>query len=126
MKKIMMVLMGVSFIFATNTFAADNPIQKLERGVVNIVTAPIEIPKEIRAHWIQGSEKTYHIVVWILCGFVKGSVMTTARIGPGAWDVVTFPVRIPKNYESVLKPDYVFDEWPQRKEGVIYKNLGDK
>jgi hypothetical protein len=51
--------------------------------------------------------------------------MTAARVGSGAWDVVTFPIKTPANYEPLLKPDYVFDQWPQRQEGVVYKNLRD-
>lgn len=122
----MIVFIMVSLLVVPNSFAANDAIHKLGRGITNVVTAPVEIPKEIRAHWIKGSEKTYHIIVWIFCGFVKGTVMTTARAGSGVWDVVSSPVSIPKDYQPILKPDYVFDDWPQRKEGVVYKNLGDK
>ncbi len=52
--------------------------------------------------------------------------MTVARVGSGTWDIVSAPMNIPNNFEPLLKPDYVFDDWPQRKEGVVYKNLGDK
>ncbi len=82
----------------------------------------MEIPKEIRAHWIKGSQKTFHIVVWIFCCFVKGTVMATARVGSGVVDIATAPF---KN-DALLKPNYVFEEWPRRQEGVIDKNLGDQ
>ena len=126
MKKIIVACVGVSIVCVTSAFAATNPVQKLGRGIVNVVTAPVEIPKEIRAHWIKGSEKTYHIIVWIFCGTVKGVVMTGARIGSGSWDIATAPINIPQDYAPLLKPEYVFDYWPKRQEGVIYKNLGDK
>ncbi|MCB9772326.1 MAG: exosortase system-associated protein, TIGR04073 family [Candidatus Omnitrophica bacterium] len=113
------------FISVPNSFAESNKIQKLRRGVTNVFTAPLEIPKEIRAHWIAGSEKTPHILVWIFCGAVKGTVMTAARVGSGAWDIVTFPTGILENHEPLIEPDFVFDDWPQREEGVVYKNLSD-
>lgn len=113
------------FLIVPNAFAENNGIQKLQRGITNVITAPLEIPKEIRTHWIAGSEKTPHILAWIFCGVVKGTLMTAARVGSGAWDIVTSPVAIPENYEPLLEPDFVFDDWPQRQEGVVYKNLSD-
>ena len=116
------------FVFSDARFALaeHGPIKKLKRGVVNVLTSPFEIPKELRAHWIKGSEKTYHLSAWLFCGLVKGLVMTSARVGCGAWDILTFPFNIPPNHEPLLKPATVFDDWPQRQKGVIYKNLGDK
>ncbi len=126
MRNLMLMGIFLFFTFVSNSLAANGPVDKLARGFTNVVTAPLEIPKEVRAHWIKGSEKTYHIIAWIFCGFVKGTVMTTARVGSGLWDIVTFPVKTSQNYQPLLKPDYVFEDWPQRKEGVVYKNLGDK
>lgn len=126
MGRIMMLVAFLNVILFSNAFAANNPIQKLGRGISNVITAPVEIPREIRAHWIDGSAKTYHIVVWVLCGVIKGTVMTAARIGSGAWDIVSFPVSIPSNNEPLLKPRYVFNDWPKRKAGIVYKNVGDK
>ena len=113
------------FVFVPNSFAANATIHKLERGLINFVTGPLEIPKEIRAHWIKGSEKTYHIIAWIFCGFIKGAVMAGARMTSGAYDIVSFPINAPKDYEPLLKPEYVFDNWPHREVGVTYKNLSD-
>lgn len=126
MRKILIVTIILLMGAVKNSCAENVPLQKLERGLTNVVTAPVEIPKEIRAHWIKGSEKTYHIIVWIFCGFVKGTAMTTARLGSGVWDVVTFPITVSKDNKPLLQPDYVFEEWPRREEGVEYKNLGDE
>ena len=109
----------------SNSFAANGAIKKLQRGIVNVVTAPVEVPKQIRAYWIAGSEKTLHISPWLFCGFMKGAWMTPLRMGSGLWDVVTFLINLPGNGSSLLKPEYVFDEWPKRKKGVVYKNLWD-
>jgi hypothetical protein len=52
--------------------------------------------------------------------------MMGARMGSGLWDVLTFPVKVPKDYGSLIKPDSVFENWPQRQEGIAYKNLWDR
>ena len=106
---LLIFLLCPQIIFADNT-----PSKKFSRGIVNVATSPVEIVKEIRRYWIQGSEKTPHISVWLLSGFVKGLVEMTKRASAGTWDVVTFPIAIPKNYDSLIKPDSVFDEWPKR------------
>ncbi len=93
---------------------AANPAIKLERGVVNVVTSPVEIVKYTRAYWIKGSEKTPHIIVWFFAGTIEGTVEMVKRGGSGLWDVVSFPFAVPQNYDSLIKPDYVFEDWPRR------------
>ena len=125
MKKIF-IAAAFLFVLSTTSYGSGTPLIKLERGVVNVVTAPVEIVKEFRTHWIKGSEKTSHISAWLFCGLVKGVVMTAARAGSGIWDIATFPVSVPKDYAPLLKPVYVYEEWPRRDPGVVYKSLGDK
>lgn len=82
---------------------ADCPaIHKLTRGVITIVTSPLEIPKQSRIYWKRGAEKTPHVLVWIFCGAVKGVVNMVTRIGSGAWDTLTFPIPIPKDYKPLV------------------------
>lgn len=123
-KSITLTLILTSLVLSVPQVSASNKApQKLTRGAINLFSAPVEIPREVRAHWISGSEKTHHIIVWIFCGFVKGIAMTTARSGSGLWDILTFPVPIPAQFDSLIKPASVFDDWPQRQAGVQYKNL---
>ena len=126
MKRTVILCLVFSFVAMTDSFAASGVIKKLQRGIVNVVTAPVEVPKQIRAYWIAGSEKTFHIIVWGFCGFVKGLWMTPLRMVSGLWDVITCPLDLPKNGASLVKPEYVFDDWPKRKKGVVYKNLWDR
>ncbi len=123
MRKVIVLCLVLSFMGMNNSFAANRTIKKLQRGVVNIVTAPVEIPKQIRVYWIAGSEKTFHISAWIFCGLVKGIWMIPVRAGSGLWDVISSPLDIPSNGKSIVQPPYVFDDWPQRKAGVIYHNM---
>jgi len=128
MRKTIILFLVFSFIALEETSAMSRQLgllKKLQRGIVNVVTAPVEVPKQIRAYWIAGSEKTFHISPWAFCGFVKGVWMTPLRMGSGLWDIITCPLDLPRNGGSLVQPEYVFDEWPKRKKGIVYKNLWD-
>lgn len=100
---------GVSTAFAEN-----GPLKKFSRGLVNVVSAPLEIPKQMRAYWIAGSEKTDHILVWLFSGFVRGQVDMLRRFASGLWDLKTFAVEIPQEYAPLVLPEMVWEEWPTR------------
>ena len=87
-----------------------NSIQKLKRGIVNVVTAPIEIAKGIDEGWKSSAEESKPTGKGIITGFFKGIVHTVGRMGSGIWDIVSFPFETPANYEPLMKPDYVLDE----------------
>ena len=110
--KPLIYILGLTLLLgpARTAGAEQQPGKKLLRGTVNLVTAPLEVPKQTRIYWKKGAEKTDHILVWILSGFIKGSVNTFGRIGSGAWDVVTFPFSMPKDNKPLFEPDYVFDD----------------
>lgn len=101
--------------------AEDSPSNKLVRGVINIVSAPFEIPKQARAYWIEGAYKTDHILIWTASGAVWGMVQGVKRSGSGVWDVISFPFDLPAGYQPLIKPDYVFEEWPSDPEVFIFK-----
>lgn len=110
------VIWGVLFLMvvcANVSQAADNPGKKLVRGFVNIITAPVEIPKQTRAYWITGAQKTPHISASLFAGAVWGVVQGVKRVGSGVWDIVSFPVNQPQEYASLMQPACVFSEWPR-------------
>ena len=103
------------FLFVILNFTslsyAHNMGTKLKRGFVNIITAPIEIPKQTSQYWKKGTEKSKHPCIWLFPGFIKGVVNTVGRLGSGLWDVVTFNIEMPAHYEPLMKPDYVLEDW---------------
>ncbi len=113
MQRIGILIVVMSMLLISGARADQGPGNKLYRGVVNIVTAPLEVPKQARAYWIKGAQKTSHILVWIGSGAVWGVIQGIKRVGSGVWDVVTFPLDQPA---PLLKPDYVFDQWPRNPE----------
>lgn len=80
---------------------------KLMRGLANLTTGVGEIPKQIylvgkREGWVQGAVR----------GPLEGIGMFIARTVVGAYEVLTFPVPVPSDYQPVLLPDYVWQPEP--------------
>lgn len=121
MKKVIMCTVILSLIYVPFVYAEKDSIDKLQRGVVNVLTAPIEIPRQTRAYWIEGAQLTDHILVWVFSGAVYGVVQTVKRAGSGVWDIISFPFDRPQGYEPLLKPDYVFENWPRDPDIFIFK-----
>ena len=78
-------------------------VGKLTRGVVTVLTSPLEIPKQARIYWKEGAKKIPHVLVWIFCGAVKGMVNMVVRVASGTWDIVTLPIPIPTDYKPLVK-----------------------
>ena len=80
---------------ATPAWAQD-PIEKLGRGVVNILTGWIEIPKQVH----QGAHQQEREVTGAFRGFFTGAGMALLRMGVGLYETVTFPIPYPKDFAS--------------------------
>ena len=76
---------------------------KLVRGVVNTVTGWVEIPKRVDQTSLTSGPGA-GFTFGLLRGFGHGLVRTAA----GVYEIVTFPVPAPPNYEPVIQPEYVF------------------
>ncbi len=115
------IIVILSLLIWSGTAHASSPAQKLKRGLVNIVTAPFEIPRQARQYWIEGAQQTDHIIVWVISGAVYGVVQDFKRFGAGVWDVVTFPIEQPADYRPLVAPEYVFEDWPSDESVFIFK-----
>ena len=76
---------------------------KLVRGLANVFTGIIEIPRNI--HNTSAEESL--LAGWTV-GLGKGVGSTALRVLVGAYEVVTFPFQIPKGYRPVVEPEYVW------------------
>lgn len=96
---------------STDSHARYNAGQKLVRGLLNIVSSPVEIVRSIQTTSNQES-MTYGWTVGLLLG-IGDSAM---RLGTGLFDVVTFPFSFPKqNKGPIIEPEFVWE-----KPGVKY------
>jgi len=106
MKKGLIMLVAVVTILsmATSCYAQDAG-KKLMRGLANIVTGWVELPKNIYDTSVEDN-----IFSGLTIGLAKGVGMTIVRTGAGIYETVTFPFPIPEDYAPVLEPEYVFNQ----------------
>jgi len=87
---------------------AQDPIHKAGRGLTNVLTCWIELPKQIHL----GSQEA-NPVTGLAWGLVKGIGLTGLRGGVGIYEAVTFPIPYPKDfaspYDSMELTDYAWE-----------------
>lgn len=86
--------------------------KKLVRGVANVATGWLELPKQTILTFKQEG-----VVSGIFVGPLKGVGMTVVRTVTGAWETVAFFIPAPDFYAPTLEPAYVWqhdkrDDWP--------------
>lgn len=105
-------------VFASSSFAtegqqpeaiAEKMAFKLVRGVTNMATAVVEVPKQ-----------SYLTVrdrggVGYVVGPLKGIGMAFYRFVTGAAETVFFAVPQPGYYDSLIQPEYVWDGWEEKR-----------
>jgi len=82
--------------------------EKIKRGFANMAGGVVEIPGCVsdmnRKH---GALKGYTL------GFFKGVAMVPVRTLVGVYELLTFYVPMPSNYEPVLTPPTAFNYWDE-------------
>jgi len=100
-------LLGGTLWLTTPAWAQD-PIHKAERGIVNVLTGWIELPKQIHL----GSQED-NPVSGLAWGLVKGVGLTVLRGGVGLYEALTFPLPYPKDfaspYDAMELTDYAWE-----------------
>jgi putative exosortase-associated protein (TIGR04073 family) len=89
-------------------FVAGKMSVKFVRGITNVATSVVELPKQ-----------TYLTVrdegaVGYIIGPLKGIGMTVLRALGGAAETVFFLVPQPGYYDPVMNPDYVWNGWEKQ------------
>ena len=75
--------------------------RKLLRGLLNIPFSVMEIPLEINKQ-----VKSLDPFTGFCLGTVKGSCQMWKRACAGVWEVITFPIEIPKGYRPIIEPEF--------------------
>ena len=101
---VVIVLVGV----ASPAAFAQDPIHKFGRGVGNVLTCWIELPKQFRL----GTQEE-NPVLGAGWGLVKGGGLAATRLAVGAYEAVSFFLPYPKDYvspyENMELPDYAWE-----------------
>lgn len=97
MRRMLMSALAVTSVMGCLHTAAwaQDPIHKAGRGLTNVLTAWIELPKQIH----MGSQES-NPVAGLAWGLVKGVGLTVLRAGVGIYEAITFPIPYPKDFAS--------------------------
>lgn len=103
-----MLVIVASVMSLSRPVWAQDPIHKAGRGVTNLLTGWLEIPK----NFSQGKEEE-NPFLGMAWGVVKGSGLALTRMVVGAYETVTFPIPYPHDYaspyEAMELPDYAWE-----------------
>ena len=114
MRKIIRVLLVVLFagsavVHATEIESEGTMLRKLQRGFLNIALSPIEVSNELSK---EKKNDTFP-PSWV-AGLGRGTFFMVGRALTGAYEMVTFPVPYPANYQPVLKPEFAWQHLPEK------------
>ena len=92
MKKLVILCLAVLMILSiANVSYAQDMTKKLGRGLANILTGWIELPKNIYDTSVEENP-----LAGITIGTAKGVGMTIVRTGAGIYETITFPFPLPE------------------------------
>jgi len=99
-----MILIGLVIFLLTSAIAIPaysfdiyDPMKKLARGGCNMLTFPLELYYQFKE--VNTYDGPVAAATW---GLAKGFFMSGVRLVVGAYEIVTFPIPIPKDYEPIL------------------------
>jgi putative exosortase-associated protein (TIGR04073 family) len=100
---------GIIILFAvilSTPAYCDTWVKKFSRGVCNMLTAPVEIPAQMRT--VGNAEGP---TVGVTYGLLKGVGVCIKRELVGIYEVVTFPFPIPRNYAPIMTdPEFMLSD----------------
>ncbi len=112
MKKLLLL---AAFVFIShNAFSAEVEssgfLRKLQRGFLNIVLSPMEVSAALAQ---EKSENHEQMPPSWMSGLLHGTALMGGRALIGVYEIATFPFPLPKNYEPVVKPEFVWEKLPK-------------
>ncbi|NQT22360.1 MAG: exosortase system-associated protein, TIGR04073 family [Candidatus Omnitrophica bacterium] len=108
-KRYFILVLALIVSLSTISAYADSPIKKLGRGLCNIVSSPLEL-----LQGIQDANNEGGFLAAFTWGVLKGLFQTGVRAGVGVYEVVTFPIPFPKDFEPILENPEFFGEEKDR------------
>lgn len=111
MKRVLIIgLIAFSVLsIATLSYSGENPVTKFGRGLCNIVTFHFEIFEQSRR-----VKDAHGSVAGMTYGLGKGIVMAGVRAIVGVYEIVTFPIPYPEDYQPILTDPVSFFPSPKK------------
>lgn len=82
------------------------PVEKLGRGIANVLTFPFEIP-----HQISETNNQNGLTAALSYGVLNGIFMAGVRALAGVYEIATFPIPAPGSFGPILTdPEFFFSK----------------
>ena len=109
MKKGIMVsfLLAVLIAALTPCPAQAGAVEKLGRGITNVAT----FPAEVIVHPLRYASIDDKPMLAPTAGLITGISFSVLRLIAGVYDIVTFPIPIPRHYRSIMHPDTIYQSF---------------
>jgi putative exosortase-associated protein (TIGR04073 family) len=101
MRRIVPIIFAVLFVLSSNAYAG-GAFDKLGRGVSNTATGWIEAFNSVGEEWNEN-----HNVADSLGKIPEGLLKAGLRTVAGIYEIVTFPLPVPRDYKSVITPEFI-------------------
>ena len=85
-----------------------NAVRKLGRGFSNLLFGVVEVPNQINK-----TSSELGGAAGVTYGVGKGFVRWISRELVGVYEIVTFPVPLPKGYQPVMKPEFPNEDYDE-------------
>lgn len=128
MQKLLILFLFFGVAFQSSTFADDqsflerelesgkraeiesegSALRKLQRGFLNVALSPLEISSELEKDFKRDTFPPSYI-----SALGRGSVYAVMRAGVGIFEILTFPIPVPGDYEPVLQPEFPWELLPE-------------
>ena len=103
-KILITILLVLMVINITSACYAQDMARKLGRGIGNILTGWIEVPKNIYDTSVESN-----VFAGLTLGTVKGVGKTVMRTVIGVYETATFPLPVPEDYKPIIEPEFVIE-----------------
>ncbi|ANA41363.1 exosortase system-associated protein, TIGR04073 family [Geobacter anodireducens] len=100
-------------------FVVEKMAYKFVRGVTNVATAIVELPKQ---SYLSVRDRG---AVGYVVGPLKGVGMTVYRGFMGAAEAIFFPVPQPGYYDPMVEPEYVWMGWDEARDDRLRSAAGN-
>ncbi len=100
-------------LFAAELEAPVTPARKLQRGFLNIALSGIEFSNQLA----EEKKRRENLIPQWITGSVKGVSCAGARILTGAYEMITFPLPLPRRYAPLLNPEFLWEHFPSSEAG---------
>ncbi|HOW59652.1 MAG TPA: exosortase system-associated protein, TIGR04073 family [Candidatus Omnitrophota bacterium] len=98
---------GIVFLQGAEIESPGTPLRKLQRGFLNVALWPIEISNELSKE----KKKDTFPPSWV-AGVGRGSIFAVGRALVGVYEIATFPIPYPADYEPVVQPEFTWQHLP--------------